>query len=136
MQDNEQDLGFLNEVKAGLEDGLGLDPASLAAIRLVAMRENPVRRRRSRIRLALAAAAGLVLALGLGILLQERGTPAEADVPLTVQTIALIEACEDPDCEVVVAEGDSAACESLLAWQDAPYEEVAKTEILEDNILP
>lgn len=132
--EEEPDREFLCRIKTGLEDGLGLDPAELAAIRLVAARENPVRRRRPR-RVLLALAASLALVLGLGLLLA-RPSGGAAPVPLTAQAIALIGDESDDGPGVPVPRDAAAACASLQAWQDAPYEAVAKMVDLEDNILP
>ena len=127
-----EDLEFLKWIKAGLEDGPGPDAAVLAAIRLTAIREQAVRRCRAWA-LPVAAAAALALACALPFLM--RGGNAPATVPLTVQAIALIGESED-GLEIDGTATEDGVCDSLLAWQDAPYEAVAKTEVLEDNILP
>lgn len=131
--EEERDLAFLNAVKAGLEDGLRLDPAELAAIRRMAVRENPVRWRRPGRPILLALAASLALVLGLGALLL-RTAGAGAPAPLTPQAIALIGEEADDDYDAVVPGDAAAACDSLQAWQDAPYEAVAKSVEMEDNI--
>lgn len=123
---------FLKRIKAGLEDGPGPDPAVLAAIRLTAIRANAVRRRRAWA-LPVAAAAALALACALPFLMP--GGDGPAAVPLTVQAIALIGE-SDGELEIDGTSTEDGVCDSLLAWQDAPYEAVAKTEVLEDNILP
>ena len=132
--EEDPDLGFLGEVKAGLEDGLRLDPAELAAIRRMAVHGNPVSWRRPGRPVLLALAASLALVLGLGFLLF-RMAGAGAAVPLTAQAIVLIGEEADDDYETVVPRDAAAACDSLRAWQDAPYEAVAKTVLLEDNML-
>lgn len=133
--EDDPDLGFLNAVKSGLEDGLRLDPAELAAIRRMAAHGSPVRWRRPVRPILLALAASLALVLGLGFLVH-RMAGAGATVPLTAQAIVLIGEEADDDYDAVVPGDAAAACDSLRAWQDAPYEAVAKTVLLEDNILP
>lgn len=129
MNGEDENLHFLNRVKAGLEDGGGPSPAVLEAIRLTAIRENPARRRRWA--LPLAAAASLALAGALPFL--TRGGGGADALPLTVQAIAFIGESDD-DLDIAgLPTGDSAG-DRLLAWQDAPYyEAVANIGDFVDN---
>lgn len=116
-----EELEIERAVKSALEDGVGVNPEELRRIVAFAEREAKVRMARRRFWRGAAAAllaAGVSLAIVFQSWLSARSGRSEETVKGAIELLCEMDGFADSDT------GDFSAAELLLAWQEAPCQDV------------